>query len=152
MQNSTNTFQMANGVTVITDFAPFDYVMNPETDDLIRGDKLREGMIVLLEGCRMRQDPKNFETTDSAYNRQKALETSRWCTVTDIQTRSGDGRVMSFIGLYADGTKFERTYNEFFCWFVKLDSIPAEGPAVEGLFFDAEIEGLVIKGNELVRS
>lgn len=133
--NSTNTFEMPNGVTVITDFEPMDFVMNPETEDLIRGDKLREGMIVLLEGCHMRQDPKNFETTDSAYTRQRCLETARWCTVTDIRTSRNNRDVLSFIGLYADGTKFERMYNESYSWFVKLDSMPKE-TIVEGIFTD----------------
>lgn len=142
--NSPDTFQMSNGVTVFMDFEPMDYVMNPETDDLIRGDKLREGMIVLLESVSMRRDAENFaDPKTRPYDRQRSLETSRWCTVTDMHTSSGDGRVMSFIGLYADGTKFERMYNESFCWFVKLDSIPKEEPVIEGIFTDG-ISGITL--------
>jgi hypothetical protein len=103
------------------------FTMNPETEDLIRGTQLEEGMIVLIHDPTNRyEDPKKYENVEviEPYGHARLLREGRWCKVTEIfQRRESD--VLQFIGLYSDGTKHNRMYNESWCWYVKTD------PAVE---------------------
>lgn len=104
-------------------YVPKAYEMNPKTDDLISGFDLEDGMIVLIEGSIMREDPRRANGTwpqesevANDYAKIRARETARWCKVTKYLRM---GPICSFIGLYADGTKISRQYNEFFYWIVK---------------------------------
>jgi len=85
------------------------YVLDPETEDLIWGDQLEEGMVVLIEDaviCR----------TDSHGGLKKRWETVKWCQVTSLR-RQGDS--IRFIGVYDDGAKAARRYHQDYAWFVK---------------------------------
>lgn len=97
------------------------YVMNPETDDLIRGDKLKNGMRVLLESSISRHpiDPKGKYTPEQLVSLDKW---NRWCVVSDLRIGS---RQTYFIGIYDDGTKFTFGRDLVNGWYVKKDSIPA---------------------------
>lgn len=117
--------------TLPTDFVPLDFQMDPETDDLIRGSRLRNGMVVLVESLTSREDPSshiahemNDELECESYRCTRVLESSRWCVVTELlRSDHGYGGLTSFIALYADGTKRLRTYNESYAWFVRLDTM-----------------------------
>jgi len=107
-------------------YAPLDYDMDPEFDDLIRGDELQDGMIVLIE--EMREDPSRLlHDEEHPYVLKRIRETARWCTVTKLRfvPYPDAGQLVEFIGVYADGTKASRRYNESWFWFVKKDSIPS---------------------------
>lgn len=83
-----------------------DYVMDPATVDLLPdGTYLREGMVVLSDWSRW--DGK----------------TNRWARVTHLRR---PGHLVSFIAVYADGTKTKRSYASDYAWFVRLDSVAAE--------------------------
>lgn len=116
-------------MSVPEEFVPQNFEMNPETEDLIRGNLVQENMIVLVEGL-YRTDPSGHEVgvdhECDAYNCPRLLKESRWCRVTQIERR---GELLSFIGAYSDGRKASRTYNLSYCWFVKLDSFES-GEAV----------------------
>ena len=61
---------------------PLDYIMNPETEDLVYGDELRDGDIVLIESGLVRHSiPKNWAEVRE-YERIKTQENSRWCMIT----------------------------------------------------------------------
>lgn len=101
------------------------YTMDPETEDLIYGDKLENGMVVMIEASLVRG---SVDST-SKYEQERALTANRWCEVTELRVRprygeEGPDPLIKFIGLYADGTKRERTYSGGYCWFVKKDSLP----------------------------
>lgn len=101
-------------------FVPLNYLNDPETEDLIFGDKLVEDMVVLVEDHLCRADPDRYEAT-SPYTQQRIQKTSRWCRVADIRRST---EMVTFIGEYADGTKFKRSYNSSFAWYVKKASMP----------------------------
>ncbi|QCB93334.1 hypothetical protein [Cellulomonas shaoxiangyii] len=100
------------------------YEMDPQHDDLIRGSGLADGMVVLIEDHLFRADPDRISTGDdwSRYEQHKARENNRWCTVSELH-RYRD--LVEFVGLYADGTKVPRRYNESFYWLVKKASLEA---------------------------
>ena len=100
-------------------FVPLNFTNDPETEDLIFGDELTEGMVVLLGGM-TRFNPDNYESA-SQYEKNRILETARWCRVVSIRR---EGSVTVFIGVYGDGTKHKRSHKNSFAWYVKKDSIP----------------------------
>lgn len=112
--------QYAKFLVIPNEIVPVNFEMNPETEDLIRGTKLTEGMVVLIEVITSRVNPQmHLEEIDhecDQYDCMRLLRESRWCKVTDLN-RTRD--LVSFIGVYADGTKRSRTYNESYCWYVK---------------------------------
>ena len=106
---------------------PLDYVMDPKTEDLVYGDELREGDIVLIESGHVRHSiPKNWAEVRE-HERVKTLENSRWCVITKLRMIPGcDGdynSIINFIGVYDDGTKMSRSFSEGHAWFRKL--VPA---------------------------
>lgn len=114
------------------------YEMNVEDDELLStGDKLRNGMVVLLEDSMMRGDP-NQDRELSGYDLERLREVNRWCVVSDIEvTRRWQeddmGRVIgetspliSFVATYPDGTKKKRRYDSSYAWFVKKFSMEGE--------------------------
>jgi hypothetical protein len=109
----------ANDMIIIVnqEYAPLDYLMDPSTDDLIRGDELKEGMVVLIEDVVVRNDPQKLGADGtSTYDTLRIYETARWCLVTKLHL----GQIISFVGVYGDGTKMSRSYNHSFFWFVKI--------------------------------
>ena len=104
------------GITVCNDFVPIDYMMDPATEDLFRGSDLQEGMVVLIEDHMVREDPSNLNKEGmSPYSIRRIQEASRWCMITELQL----GNIMSFIGVYGDGTKMSRMYSDRYFWLVK---------------------------------
>ena len=98
------------------EFVGIDFQMNPETDDLRRGSDLRDGDIVLVEDLSYRYYQ---EGTDSPYDIVRNNRDCRWALVTLFHCDSQDREIISFIGVYADGTKSSRIYAKSICWFVK---------------------------------
>jgi hypothetical protein len=110
------------------------YEMDAAYEDLIFGDELCEGMIVLLEDSLFRGDPaRAFSETDdhSRWERDKCKEINRWCTVTRllVTPRHDAEPLIRFVGEYPDGTKRVRQYSASYAWFVKRESIPTDGAA-----------------------
>ncbi len=89
------------------------FVMNPETEDVIRGGELQEGMVVLLEDHMFRLPLHSDKERDFK---------ATWCQVTKLQRNVRD-EILSFIGVYSDGVKHSRTYNRSIFWLVKKDSV-----------------------------
>ncbi len=106
--------------TVPVAFVPLNYLNDPETEDLIFGDQLVEGMVVLIEGTLSRANPDHYQTTNP-YDQHRIQETARWCRVITLR-RERD--IITFIGEYGDGTKLKRSYNYCFTWYVKKASMP----------------------------
>lgn len=113
-------------LTIPSEYVPVDFAMDPVTDDLIFGDELEVGMVVLVEDLVTREtrDPnKHYDGVSDehmAYIRAKADETARWCRIVRLRK---DGEIITFVGLYSDGTKRTRTYNQAYAWFVKKNTI-----------------------------
>lgn len=99
------------------------FIQNPSTEDLLRGSEIKNGMIVLIHDV-VFQNFRNFEDPENRepYSYHRLLTEARWCVVTDLEVHRPDGLV-SFIGLYADGTKHVRTYSNQWCWYVKRNSM-----------------------------
>lgn len=109
------------GITVPEGYVALDYKMDPKTEDLIRGTKLIEGMVVLSED--MREDPMRHvegyvgSYMPGVYDRVRLETMSQWCRVTEL---SVDREITSFVGVYSDGSKRSRKYNQQWFWFVKI--------------------------------
>jgi hypothetical protein len=109
--------------TIPKGFVAKNFDMDPETDDIIRGRYLQHGMIVLIEESIMRENPSkhvddNPHDCDN-YECQRIKETSQWCMVSDLSRK---GEITSFVGIYSDGVKRSRIYNESYFWLVKKES------------------------------
>lgn len=131
------------------------YTMNPATEDVIRGSKLEEGMVVLIEDSILKGDPERaFKNDPSGFGTKRVLEVNRWCKVTDLEVEND---IVSFIGLYHDGTKQERRYNQSYCWIVKRDSLSHDEAPLkdwERELLDPEVAEYFeeyVPNNELVR-
>lgn len=108
------------------EFVSVDWVMDPQTEDLIPGDQLQNGMIVLVSSSVV-GEPRVTRSLDKAtnpYEVHRAYRTNRWCRVTNLHRNGYADEIISFIGVYADGTKFDHQYNVEYNWYVKKDSIP----------------------------
>ncbi len=103
-------------------FVPLYYMNDPETEDLIFGDMLKEGMVVLLEDTVLRPDPDYYQTS-SAQAQVRIQETARWGRIVDLR-RTND--IVTFICEYSDGSKRRRSYNISFTWYVKKASMPTD--------------------------
>jgi hypothetical protein len=98
--------------------------MNPETEDLLfDGRQLRNGMKVLPD-ITYRADIVHMS---SSRIRDKAMLRNRWCTVDNLEIRN-DINMVSFVGVYEDGTKRKHEHNIDIAWVVKKDSIPEDEP------------------------
>lgn len=101
-------------------YVALDYKNDPETEDLIFGSELQEGMVVLIEATTLRDNPEGANL-DSPYTRHRLDQNSRWCKITKLLRNSiHSSEVVTFIGVYADGTKMSRTFAVGNCWFVKI--------------------------------
>lgn len=100
--------------TIPEELVEIDFQMDPRTKDLVFGDKLTAGQIVLIEDHVFRENPSNMDR--NVYTRARSLETARWCRIIELKYNHD---IIQFIGQYADGTKQSRTYNQSICWFVK---------------------------------
>lgn len=100
------------------EFAPIEYVAHSNTDTILYGDELENGMRVLIEDTLFRGDPANAGSVTNS--QERVNETAAWCTVTKFKF----GGVIRFVGLYDDGTMRVRQYARSIAWIVKLDSIP----------------------------
>lgn len=113
------------GVTIASIDIPSDYVPRNfapvlGTHLLLAGDKLKEGMIVLLEDNLHRRDLPEDGRAISDYEQRNLDENSRWALVTDLRiNRNGpDSRLVKFTAIYADGTMRDRTFNVSYKWAV----------------------------------
>lgn len=112
-------------IKIPSDYVPKDFAPVLGTHYLVTGDKLLNGLIVLLEDSMMRPDPE----TSSDYERRRVEENSRWALVTDlriIQRDSQSGPLVKFTAIYADGTMRDRTYAASYKWSVlkEFDMLP----------------------------
>jgi hypothetical protein len=102
------------------------YSMDPETEDLIFGSQLQNGMVVLVEDPMLRGDPSKTHPTPA--DERHVRQANRWAEVTErrrMGTRSGEVHIR-FIAVYADGTKAARVYLDTIAWLVKKDSMPVK--------------------------
>lgn len=101
------------------------YIMDPETEDLIYGRELKEGMVVLVESPALRGDSNLLEGHARPEDWWHMLRTCRWAEVTKLSIVSGPNETTTFfIAVYSDGTKHTRQYVDNIGWYVKKDSMP----------------------------
>lgn len=103
------------------------YRLDPETDDLIYGDALENGMVVLSEDGRYSE-----KAVAGGYTTNLPV-VNRWCEVTQVR---GEEDGVYFIALYADGHKTVRGTSETSGWLVKKASIPKREIARETMLND----------------
>jgi hypothetical protein len=108
-----------------TQFVPKSYRMDPETEDVLYGEKLRDGMIVLYADDNRRESIPHIQKYGTDDGLANALLYNRWVTVSDLGKFDEN---LTFIGVYSDGTKKQHTFHPKKAWYVKLDSIPEEDP------------------------
>ena len=102
----------------VADLIPRFYEINPDTENVITGEELQNGMRVLTESYNQRAAIHPEMDEDQL---ERARRNNRWCEVTGLRIH---GRNVVFIGVYDDGTKRRRTMDVTEAWIVKLDSIP----------------------------
>lgn len=112
---------------VSTDMVEQYYNMDHTTEDILRGEHLKDGMVVLIEEPTYREDlGRNLYT----HQVHAARAMNRWCTVTRLKI---DESQVWFVGIYGDGSKMSRSNSINAGWLVKLGSIPAEEAEEEPL-------------------
>jgi hypothetical protein len=125
------------------------YRMNPEEDDLLpNGEALRNGMSVLIEDFRQREE---IVPGIRGAHLDSALRNSRWCTVANLNV---DGENISFIGIYDDGTKMQRLAPAYLAWIVKKETIPVHEnfPMVREMVWEAmQLQPEVDTADEIAR-
>lgn len=101
-------------------YVPLDYNPDGAIETLVRGSSIENGMIVLSED--MREDPErhvegyNGDYKPSVYDRLRLNKMSRWCRVTELTVQND---IVSFVGIYADGSMYSRSYHQRWYWLVK---------------------------------
>jgi hypothetical protein len=85
-----------------------EYLNDPQTEDCVYGDELREGDVAILAEGLFR-----WHSGENTFN-----PATHWCRVTKLRQR---GDILSFIGVYADGSQVPRTYNVSLCWYIKRE-------------------------------
>lgn len=88
----------------------FEYVL-PSSKDL------KDGMIVLTNEVELRQDTARWM---DHYRMDRADAMNRWCEVTELDV--GD-RIVSFVGVYANGIRELRWFTTDSSWIVKRDDV-----------------------------
>lgn len=101
------------------EYVGLGYAEHANTETIVFGDDLENGMRVLVESSFLRGNPEHDQS--SVYDRARLDETAAWCTVTQVKHRE---RTVRFVGVYDDGTMRVRVYSKNYGWIVKLDSIP----------------------------
>lgn len=96
-----------NGIRY-TDLVPRDYRFNPKTEELIYGDELADGMMVLTDSL--------WQGAVDDIAAKTVIETNRWCMVTKI--RMEDSAIF-FVGVYNDGHMAIRQSSVTDGWYVK---------------------------------
>lgn len=96
---------------------------------LLTGEKLKNGMLVVLEDNHARANPNQLSPeypdrkngfVPSEYDRARVEETARWALVTDLKLLSNgpDSQLVKFTAIYADGTMRDRAYDTSYKWAV----------------------------------
>lgn len=124
------------------DFVDKFYTMNPETETLLFGKDLKEGMLVLVENNKLRVYTDREIKGDENLN--FALKYNRWCTIDTILFVSN---TIYFIGIYQDESKMSHVSDSTTCWYVKSNSIPTD-PLGE-TFFNKYAEKAITRENVL---
>lgn len=120
----TSSLWRGASVMMNTSFVNKFYELDPETEDLVPyGDLLMDGMVVLIESPMERA---RIELTMTENTVRDARVNNQWCKVTDarIFPVGEHGEEVRFVGIYPDGSKFQRAMNTSRAWYVKIDSIP----------------------------
>jgi hypothetical protein len=110
------------------------YENDPLTEDVIFGDKLRNGMRVLLEDSTFKPDLS--QTNPSGYDLERRREISRWCEVSEVRFSE---KVVSFIGIYDDGTKKKRAYAVDWAWIVKKVDVVTPETRILGILVEVGV-------------
>jgi hypothetical protein len=100
------------------------HTFNPliEEHQIVTGDQLRNGFIVLLADSTFRENPEKImppiAADISSHERNRIAESSRWAIVTNLQSSPRTPNIITFDGIYADGTAIPRMYNNTIKWAV----------------------------------
>lgn len=87
------------------------YQFDPLKHDLIYGEQLENGMVVIQQ-----KDSSNLISETNEYE----MVNRRWCEVTALRDRTlHNGTHSVFIGVYADGSKMVRYSGQFEGWIVR---------------------------------
>jgi hypothetical protein len=109
---------------VPSDYVPLTFAPILGHHQLITGDLLVEGLIVVIEDSTVRGNPNDLSPENperargfvpSEYDRARLEENARWAIVTNPQR---DGSIITFDAIYSDGTIRTRRYNKSYRWVV----------------------------------
>lgn len=95
--------------------------MNPETECLVLGNLLQNGMEILDA------DPSNrvnmsISHAHETWEYDRARERNRWCKISHLKF-DNEFKLYRFVATYEDGTQRLRNSEPNKAWFVKLDSV-----------------------------
>ena len=120
-------------VKIPSDFVPYSFAPILGQHHLTTGDKLQNGMIVVVEDRNFRENPERLSPeyparkdgfVPSEYDRARVAETARWALVTDLKYRPNGPKseIVSFTAIYADGTMRSRSCDISIKWAVLVES------------------------------
>lgn len=127
--HSNNIHIELGGVTIgkikiPSDYVPYTFAPILGTHQLLTGDKLLNGLIVVVEDHMFRRNPDVLSPeypdrkngfVPSSYDRTSVEEQSRWALVTNL---TQEGPLTKFTAIYSDGAMRTRTYNRSIKWAV----------------------------------
>lgn len=101
-------------------FVPMDYQAHSDTEKIVRGRDLEEGDVILVADSVFRENPNRPDAYNNEYIRDRLYTKSRWCRVTQLEKKTAyQQSLISYIGVYADGSISSHTYNESIYFIVK---------------------------------
>lgn len=102
------------------DYVPIDYKAHTNSEKIVRGSELKEGDVILIADAVFRENPVRVDAHSNEYVRERLNTKSRWCRVTNLEGKTAYQQdLISYIGLYADGTMAAHTYNKSIYFIVK---------------------------------
>ena len=114
-------------IKIPSDYVPLTFAPILGQHQFLTGDKLENGMIVVIDGGLMRANPNSLSPeypdrkngyVPSEYDRARVEETARWAVVTDLNLERD---LVEFTAIYSDGTMRDRRYAKSYKWAVLSD-------------------------------
>lgn len=114
---------MGGTLNDVTQFVPKHFKANFGTEKIIpSGKDLKDGMKVLVMDDDHRVFIPGYTDGRSWKHEESALRWNRWSTVTKFDLFD-DGKLISFIGVFDDGSKKQLIVDSGKAWYAKLDTI-----------------------------
>jgi hypothetical protein len=103
--------------------------IDPESEVILRVEDLKDGMVVLVESMITGDNPAKAEDPDcDKYVLERLKKYQTWRRVTELKRSGYDTRIVSWVGVDANGRGKSQKYGIGHFFFVKKSSMPETYP------------------------